>query len=64
MSGLLVDLRIMYSNKEMGLSAVKIHCPLFTFNVIRRINIWPLCEVGGVYMCLSLFPPFLEPGGF
>lgn len=64
MSGLLEDLRIMYSNKEVNLSAVKMHCPLFTLNGLRRINISPLDEVLGVYVCLSLDPPFQESGGF
>lgn len=64
MSGLLVDLRIMYSNKEMDLSAIKMDCRLFTLNGVGGINIWPLCEVLGLYVCLYLFPPFLEPGSF
>jgi hypothetical protein len=53
-SDLLVDLRIMYSNKEMDLSAGKMDCHLFTLNGIGGINIWPLCEVLGLYVSLSL----------
>ena len=60
-SALLVDLRIMCldANKEMVISTVKADCPHFTFNVISRINIWPLSKVLGV--CLSPPPPAPAP---
>lgn len=49
---MLVDLRIMCldANKEMDISIIKMDCSPFTLHVIRRINIWPVGEVLGVWV--------------